>query len=232
MLGEELVVGMERRGLRHGIVEIAVAVGAQATPTSRPRLVLLAEVRDCARCPLGQRLAPPSLVHGQAVEGAVKDGAGKRGARLRLDAALEASEDGHVAGLEVGRASWREEAQHDAREGGLHGGQGGLAGVEAGQVPEEDPRLSLLAWIEHDVKSGRELQDRGRRCPAVLRSDVMSALRPGLLGQDGVCLARVHDLNSRSSGPRSMLQAIVNVVASLVLPCSWACIAPRRPHPV
>ena len=48
--------------------------------------------------------------------------------------------------------------------------------------------------IEHVIQSGRELQDRGRRGPAVLRSDVMSALRPGLLGQDGVCLARVHDL--------------------------------------
>ena len=55
--------------------------------------------------------------------------------------------------------------------------------------------LSLLAWIEQVVKSGRELQDRGRRCPAVLRSDVMSALRPGLLGQDCVCLAGVHDLH-------------------------------------
>ena len=81
------------------------------------------------------------------------------------------------------------------RESGFHGGQGGLAGVDAGHVPEKDPRLSLLAWIEHAVKSGRELQDRGRCCPAVLRRDVMSALRPGLRGQDGVCLTRVHDLH-------------------------------------
>ena len=36
------------------------------------------------------------------------DGAGKSGARLRLDAALEPAEDGHVAGLQVRRASWRE----------------------------------------------------------------------------------------------------------------------------
>ena len=28
------------------------------------------------------------------------------GARLRLDATLEAAEDGHVAGLQVRRASW------------------------------------------------------------------------------------------------------------------------------
>ena len=35
----------------------------------------------------------------KAFEGAIEDGTGKRGARLRMDAALEASEDGHVAGL-------------------------------------------------------------------------------------------------------------------------------------
>ena len=40
-----------------------------------------------------------------------------------LDAALEAAEDGHVAGLQVRRASWLDEAQHDVRESGLHGGQ-------------------------------------------------------------------------------------------------------------
>ena len=45
------------------------------------------------------------------------------------------------------------------------------------------------------VQCGRELQDRGRRGPAVLRCDVISVLRPGLLRQDGVCLARVHDLH-------------------------------------
>ena len=46
---------------------------------------------------------------------AVDDGAGKSGARLRLDAALEPTEDGHVAGLQVRSASWRDEAQHDVR---------------------------------------------------------------------------------------------------------------------
>ena len=186
------------------------------------------EVSDRARCPFGRRLAPPSLVHGQAVERAVKDGAGKRGARLRLDAVLEAAEDGHVAGLQVRRALWREEAQHDVRESGPHGCQCGLAGVDAGHVPEEDPRLSLSALIEHVIQSGRELQDRGRRGPAVLLSDVVSALRPGLFGQVGVCLACTI-CTSMSSGPGFMLKATVNVVASFVLPCSWACFVPR-PH--
>ena len=190
--GKELAFGVELGGVSDGSFELVVAVCSQATPSCRPRQVLLAEVRDCARCPFGRRLAPPCLVHAQAVEGAIEDGAGKRGARLRLDAALEAAEDGHVAGLQVRRALWREEREHDVRE---CGGQGGLAGVDAGHVPEEDPRLRLSAWIEHVIQSGRELQDRGRRGPALLRSDVMSALRPGLLGQDGVCLASVHDLH-------------------------------------
>ena len=118
--------------------------------------------------PVGRRLAPPCFVHGQAFEGVIEDGAGKSGARLRLDAALEAAEDGHVAGVHEGRASWREEAQHDVKESGLHGGQGGLAGVDAGHVPVKDPRLSLIAWVHHVVQCGRELQDRGRRGPAVL----------------------------------------------------------------
>ena len=55
----------------------------------------------------------PCPVHHDVVEGAIEDGAGKSGARLRLDAALEAAEDSHVAGLQVRRASWREEAQYD-----------------------------------------------------------------------------------------------------------------------
>ena len=161
-------MGVERRGLFDRIAENAVAVSAQATPTSRPHLVGVQEVLHCAGCPFGRRLAPPCFVHGQAIEGAIEDGAGKRGARLRLDAALEAAEDGHVAGLKVRRALRREEAQHDVWESGLHGGQGGLAGVDAGHVPEEDPRLSLSAWIEHVIQSGRELQDRGGRGPAVV----------------------------------------------------------------
>ena len=127
-----------------------------------------AEVLDCASRPVGRRLAPPCFVHGRAFERAVDDGAGTSGARLRPDAALEASEDGHVAGLQVGRALWREEAQYDVRELLLHGGQGGLAGVDAGHVPEKNPRLSFLAWVHHVVQCGRELQERRRRCTAVL----------------------------------------------------------------
>ena len=113
--------------------------------------------------PFGRRLAPPCFVHGQAFERAVDDGAGKSAACLRLDAALEAAEDGHVAGLQVRRASWREEAQHDVRESGPHGGQGVGAGVDVGHVPEKDPRLSFLAQVQHVVQCGCELQDRGRR---------------------------------------------------------------------
>ena len=74
-----------------------------------------------------------------------------------MDAALEAAEDGHVAGLQVRRASWREEAQHDVRERRPHGSQGGLAGVDAGHVPEKDPR------VQHVVQCGCKLQERRRR---------------------------------------------------------------------
>ena len=134
-----------------------------------------------ARAAFGQRLAPPCFVHGQAFEGVIEDGAGKSGARRRLDAALQAAEDGHVEGLQVRSASWRDEAQYDVWESGLHGGQGGLAGVDADHVPGKDPRLSLFAWVHHVVQIGRELQDRGRRGPAVLRCDVASVLWPGML---------------------------------------------------
>ena len=186
---------MECRGLCDGFFEVGIAVGTRWTPPSCPSLVLLAQVRGCTRCPFGRRLAPPCCAHGQAFEGAIEDGAGKSGARLRLDAALEAAEDGHVVGLQKRSASWREEAQCDVWERGPHGCQCGLAGVDAGHVPEKDPRLSFFAWVHHVVQTGRELQDRGRRGPAVLRCDVVGALWPGLLRQDGVCLARVYDLH-------------------------------------
>ena len=52
---------------------------------------------------------------------------------------------------------------------------------------------ACLSCLQHVVQSGRELQDRVRRCPAVLWRDVQSVQRPGLLQQDSVCLARVHD---------------------------------------
>ena len=60
------------------------------------------EVRDCARRPFGRRLSPPCPVHHDVVERAVDDGAGESGARLRLDAAREAAENGEVAGLQAG----------------------------------------------------------------------------------------------------------------------------------
>ena len=179
---------MDCRGLCDGSFEVGIAVGTQWTPPSCPSLVLVAEVRDCASCPFGRRLAPPCLVHGQAFEGAIEDGAGKSGARLRLDAALEAAEDGHVAGLQVRSASWREEAQYDVRELLLHGGHRALAGVDGGGVPEKDPRLSFFARVQHVVQLGCELQECRRGGPAVLLRDVVSAL----LRQD-VCLGRLHD---------------------------------------
>ena len=79
------------------------------------------------------------------------------------------------------------------RERRPHGGHGALAGVDASHVPEKDSPFALLARVQHVVESGRELQERRRGCPAVLRCDVVGALWPGLLRQDGVCLARVHD---------------------------------------
>ena len=76
VLGEEFIAGMECRGLRHGIAEIVVRVGTQPTPTRRPRLVFVAEVRDCASCPFGRRLSSPCLVHDHIVELAVEDVSG------------------------------------------------------------------------------------------------------------------------------------------------------------
>ena len=79
-----------------------------------------------------------------------------------------------------------DEAQHDVRELRLHGVHGALVGVDAGQAPQKDPRLSILARVQHVVQSGRQLQERRRGGPAVLGRDVVSMLRPGLLQQDGV----------------------------------------------
>ena len=64
--------------LFNDLVEFGVAACAQAMPSSCPRLILVAEVRDCARCPIGRRLAPPCFVHGQAFEGAIEDGQERR----------------------------------------------------------------------------------------------------------------------------------------------------------
>ena len=198
----------------------ASGVGASSSSSASamcgyfPRLVLVGEFRDCARCPFGRRLSSPCLVHHDVVDRAIEDGAGKSGARLRLEAALEAAEDGHVAGLRVRSASWRDEAQYDVRELLLHGGHRALADVDAGQVPEKDPRLSFFARVQHVVQLGCELQECRRDGPAVFLRDVVSAL----LRQDGVCLGHLHDQHVQRTW--SMLKATVNVVASLVLPCS------------
>ena len=139
------------RSVFDGLAEVVVAAYAQPAPSGAPDLVFVAEVRDCASCPFGRRLAPPCLDHDHVVERAVEDGAGKGGARLRLDPALEAAEDGHVAELQVRSAVRLDEAQHDVRKSGLHGGQGNLSGVDAGHVPEKDPRLFFLARVQHVV---------------------------------------------------------------------------------
>ena len=47
--------------------------------------------------------------------------------RFRLGAALEAANDGHVAGLQVRSAVRRDDAQHNVRERRPHGGHGCLA---------------------------------------------------------------------------------------------------------
>ena len=78
--------------------------------------------------------------------------------------ALEAAEDGHVAELQ---SAVRRGCSTARRELLLHGGHRALAGVDAGRVPEKDPRLPFLDRVQHVVQNGRELQDRGRRFPAV-----------------------------------------------------------------
>ena len=67
--------------------------------------------------------------------------------------------------------------------------------MNAGHVPDKDPRLSFFALVQRVVQCGCELQERRRRGPAVLGRDVMSVLLLGLLWQDGVCPARLHDLH-------------------------------------
>ena len=68
----------------NGLAEFGVGVGAQATPTSRPRLVFVADVRDYASCPVGRRLSSPCSVHDHVVERAVEDGAGQRHIWMQL----------------------------------------------------------------------------------------------------------------------------------------------------
>ena len=84
-------------------------------------------------------------------------------------ASLWARNGRHPVVQACGRASWREETQYDVRELLLHGGHRALAGVDAGRVPEKDPRLSFFARVQHVVQCGRELQECRRDGPAVLR---------------------------------------------------------------
>ena len=103
--------------------------------------------------------------------------------------------------LQLRKTATSQGCKYDVLRGGRKhsttcgGGQCVGASVNAGHVPEEDPRMSFLARVQHIVQCGCELQDRGRRPPAFLGRDVMSVLRPGLLRQDGVCPADVHDLH-------------------------------------
>ena len=92
--------------------------------------------------------------------------------------ALEAAEDGHVEGLQVRRASWREEAQYDVNFSFMAVIVASLAWMLAVSQRRIHACSSLLR-IQHVVQCGYELQDRGRRDgPAVLRRDVVSAPPP------------------------------------------------------
>ena len=99
-------------------------------------------------------------------------------------------------GLQVRRASWRDEAQHDVRGKWPAWLSGWPRWRGCWPWPREGSHDGPHSvWIQHVVDSGRELQDRGRCCPSVLGRDVASALGPGLRGHDGVGLVRVHDLH-------------------------------------
>ena len=66
---EHVASGVQLVGLFTSLAELVVAVGAQATPTSRPGLFFVAEVRGCASCPFGRRLSSPCPVHDHVVGG-------------------------------------------------------------------------------------------------------------------------------------------------------------------
>ena len=65
---EKVANGVQLVGLCNRLTEIVVAACAQLTPSRAPDLVFVAEVRDCAMCPLGRRLSSPFLVHQYVVE--------------------------------------------------------------------------------------------------------------------------------------------------------------------
>ena len=112
---EQRASGVQLVGLFNSLADFGVALCAQLTPYVLQTLFS------------SQRSATARAAHGQAFERVVEDGAGKSGARLRLDAALEAAEDGHVVGLQERRASWREECEYDVWESARSGGQGGAS---------------------------------------------------------------------------------------------------------
>ena len=116
------------------------------------------------------------------------------------------------------------------RECGLDGRQGSLAG-DAGHVPERihacpsvlgnSTPSRLAASCRIVVVVAQPFTDvTWRVCSGQGFSDKTASVFPA-----GTIRT------SMSSGPRSMLKAIVNVVISFALPRSWACFAPRRPHP-
>ena len=90
------------------------------------------------------------LVHDHVVERAVDDGAGKRGARLRLDAAL-----GHVAGLPKRSAVRRDE--HDVKELRRHGDHGGLLAMTQRRI-HDCP--SLLGFMPRAARSWSSMPSR------------------------------------------------------------------------
>ena len=153
----------------------------------------VAEVRDCSSSPFGRRLSSLCPIHHDVVERAVDVGAGRSGARVRVDAALEAAEDGNVAGLQIRSAVRGDEAQH-ARQRRPHVGHGGLADRDAGHVPEKEPPFSDVTWR---VRSGQ-----------------------GCSGKTASVLPASTICTSFSSELRFMLKGTVNVVAFLVLHCS------------
>ena len=116
---------------------------------------------------------------------AVEDEAGKSaGVRLRLDAVR----------LQVRRASWREEAQHDVRESGLHGGQGGLAGVDAGHEPQRKDSTIHVALLALDLPARRQEWPRAAISvhPSSTDSVLQQSMRVGVLMFRVVELCRSH----------------------------------------
>ena len=185
-------MGVECSGLRHGIAELGVAACAQWTPPSCPSLVLVAEVRDCASCPIGRRLAPPR--HALFTAKPSKESSRTERARVALACVW-------MQLLKLRKTATSQGCKYDVLRGGMkHSTTCGKAAFMAARVASlawmlamSQRRIhacpSLLGRVQNVVESGWELQDRGRRCSAVLR------FWPGMLGQDGVCLSGVYDLH-------------------------------------